>query len=298
MLPATKSSHGFGLREFRPGIAYEAAQHSQVTPFRGEAPMALMGVGHGAIPAPANVQTSTANLGRTVRPRPRGSRRPRVRCRRCSRSRRSRRRWSRKRTSAPGSPRIPWLAGGPRRAFRPTKTIRPSVKVRYSLMTCGGVSQPAAWSLGTTNFRQVSASVSNAEAPPAGRCRPTRSGRSRSPPRQGSMRPAVVADLRDAGPRWAASAARPPFAAGASLARGLARPSSCAPPSGPVHPPSKGSNSSTPNSRKSRTFLVATVNRCTLAVAALMASSIRVSDLRCLRRAHSRKATASIGRTP
>ena len=66
----------------------------------------------------------------------------------------------------------------------------------------------------------------------------------------------------------------------------------------PAHSLSKGLVTSTSSWRKSRMFLVATVNRWTLAVAAIIASSIRVSDFRCLTRAHSRKAAASIGRMP
>ena len=37
--------------------------------------------------------------------------------------------------------------------------MRPSVMVRCSAMECGSLSQPAAWSLGTTYLRQVSASL-------------------------------------------------------------------------------------------------------------------------------------------
>ena len=41
----------------------------------------------------------------------------------------------------------------------PTGTIRPSVIVRCSTIEYGSLSQPDSWSFGTTNFRQVSASV-------------------------------------------------------------------------------------------------------------------------------------------
>ena len=61
---------------------------------------------------------------------------------------------------------------------------------------------------------------------------------------------------------------------------------------------SKGFCNSTPRSSKSLTFRVTTVSRCTVAVAAIMASSIIVSDLLCMSRAHSRKAGASICNTP
>ena len=50
--------------------------------------------------------------------------------------------------------------GGLRTKPLPTGTMRPSVIVRCSAMECGSLSQPAACSLGTTNFRQVSASFS------------------------------------------------------------------------------------------------------------------------------------------
>src|SRR5712664_1029110 len=43
--------------------------------------------------------------------------------------------------------------------LRPTTTIRPSVNVSCSRTWCGSLSHPAAWSLGTTNRRQVSASL-------------------------------------------------------------------------------------------------------------------------------------------
>ena len=59
-----------------------------------------------------------------------------------------------------------------------------------------------------------------------------------------------------------------------------------------------GFSTSTSNWRKSPTFLLTTVSLCTMAVAAIMASSISVSDFRCLSRAHSRNAAASIGSTP
>ena len=62
--------------------------------------------------------------------------------------------------------------------------------------------------------------------------------------------------------------------------------------------PSKGFSNSTPRSSKSLTFRVTTVSRCTMAVAAIMASSIIVSDLLCVSRALSRKAGASICNTP
>ena len=58
-----------------------------------------------------------------------------------------------------------------------------------------------------------------------------------------------------------------------------------------------GSNKATPSCLKSRTFRVTIVSLCTTAVAAIMASSIRVSDFRCLSRAHSLNADASIGNT-
>ena len=61
---------------------------------------------------------------------------------------------------------------------------------------------------------------------------------------------------------------------------------------------SKGFFNSTPNWLKSLTFLVTTVSRWTVAVAAIMASSLIVSDLLCMRRAHSRKVGASIAKTP
>ena len=61
---------------------------------------------------------------------------------------------------------------------------------------------------------------------------------------------------------------------------------------------SKGLVSSTPSWSKSLTFRVTTVSRCILAVAAIMTSSVIVSDLLCISRAHSRKAGASIGNTP
>ena len=59
----------------------------------------------------------------------------------------------------------------------------------------------------------------------------------------------------------------------------------------------KGLNSLTPNSEKSRTLRVTTVMEWTVAVAAIMASSTRVSDLRCASRAHTRNVCASIGKT-
>ncbi len=40
----------------------------------------------------------------------------------------------------------------------PTGTMRPSVIARCSAIAWGSSSQPAAWSCGTTSFRQVSAS--------------------------------------------------------------------------------------------------------------------------------------------
>ena len=52
----------------------------------------------------------------------------------------------------------------------------------------------------------------------------------------------------------------------------------------------KGFCSATPSRSKSSTFRVTTVSRCILAIAAIMASSANVSDLRCMIRAHSRKA--------
>ena len=61
---------------------------------------------------------------------------------------------------------------------------------------------------------------------------------------------------------------------------------------------SKGFCNSPPSWPKSLTFRVTTVSLCTMAVAAIMASSVMVSDLLCMRRAHSRKAGASIGSTP
>ena len=61
--------------------------------------------------------------------------------------------------------------------------------------------------------------------------------------------------------------------------------------------PVNGSNTSTPSVRKSARFLVATVRPRTLAVAAIMASTSNVSDRRCLMRPHSRKLSASIGKT-
>ena len=63
-------------------------------------------------------------------------------------------------------------------------------------------------------------------------------------------------------------------------------------------PKVNGSNVSTTNPLNSRVLRVATVKRCSRAVAAIIASSISVSDVRCLIRAHSRKAAASIGKTP
>lgn len=51
----------------------------------------------------------------------------------------------------------------------------------------------------------------------------------------------------------------------------------------------------TPSALKSRTFRVATVSRCTAAVAAIKASSASVSDLPCISRAHSRHTAASSG---
>jgi hypothetical protein len=44
-------------------------------------------------------------------------------------------------------------------ALVPATTIRPAVNCRCSAIDCGSVSQPAVCSLGTTYFRQVSASV-------------------------------------------------------------------------------------------------------------------------------------------
>ena len=61
---------------------------------------------------------------------------------------------------------------------------------------------------------------------------------------------------------------------------------------------SKGFCNSTPSWTKSLTLRVTTVIRCTVAVAAIMASSAIASDLLCMSRAHSRKAAASIGNTP
>jgi len=49
----------------------------------------------------------------------------------------------------------------------PTGTMRPSVMDRCSAIECGSVSQPQARSFGTTNFRQVSASLTNFPASPA-----------------------------------------------------------------------------------------------------------------------------------
>src|SRR5216117_229323 len=43
--------------------------------------------------------------------------------------------------------------------LRPITTIRPSVNVTCSRIWCGSLSHPEAWSLGTTNRRQVSASL-------------------------------------------------------------------------------------------------------------------------------------------
>ena len=60
---------------------------------------------------------------------------------------------------------------------------------------------------------------------------------------------------------------------------------------------SNGFKRSTPSWSKSRTLRVTTVNRCTKAVAAIMASSSRVSERRCLSRAHSRNVSAFIGST-
>lgn len=60
---------------------------------------------------------------------------------------------------------------------------------------------------------------------------------------------------------------------------------------------SKGFCNSTPSWEKSPTFRVTTVSRCTLATAAIMASSANVCDRRCMIRAHSLKAGASIGKT-
>ena len=61
---------------------------------------------------------------------------------------------------------------------------------------------------------------------------------------------------------------------------------------------SKGFCNSTPSSLKSRTFLVTTVSLCTMAVAAIMASSVLVSDLWCMSFAHCLKVGASMGSTP
>lgn len=58
-----------------------------------------------------------------------------------------------------------------------------------------------------------------------------------------------------------------------------------------------GLKTSNPSALKSFTFLVATVNPCTFAVAAIMASSYSVSDFLCINRAHARKVVASIGKT-
>ena len=68
--------------------------------------------------------------------------------------------------------------------------------------------------------------------------------------------------------------------------------------SGHLTSPSNGFCNSTPSWTKSLTFRVTTVSRCTIAVAAIMASSLIVSDLPCMSRAHSRKTRASIGNTP
>lgn len=64
------------------------------------------------------------------------------------------------------------------------------------------------------------------------------------------------------------------------------------------YPSGHGLCSSTPNCEKSLVLRVTTVSLRMMAVAAIMASSLTVSDLRCIKRAHSRKAGASIGKTP
>ena len=60
---------------------------------------------------------------------------------------------------------------------------------------------------------------------------------------------------------------------------------------------SNGFRRSTPSWSKSRTLRVTTVSRCTKAVAAIMASSSRVSERRCLSRAHARNVSAFMGST-
>ena len=58
-----------------------------------------------------------------------------------------------------------------------------------------------------------------------------------------------------------------------------------------------GSSTSTPSWRKSRTFRVTTVNPCTSAVAAIIASSKRVLGRPCMSLAHTLKAVVSIAKT-
>ena len=64
-----------------------------------------------------------------------------------------------------------------------------------------------------------------------------------------------------------------------------------------LHEVKKGFSSCTSKDEKSRTFLVTRINPCTIAVAAIMASSDNVSDRRCINRAQLRKVCASMGNT-
>ena len=54
----------------------------------------------------------------------------------------------------------------------------------------------------------------------------------------------------------------------------------------------------TPNDEKSVTLRVTTVSECTIAVVATIASSYRVSDLRCFKRTHTLNVGPSMGKTP
>ena len=65
-----------------------------------------------------------------------------------------------------------------------------------------------------------------------------------------------------------------------------------------AYPLSNGFCNLTPSWAKSLTFRVTTVIRCTMAVAAIMASSVMASDRPCISRANSRNTIASIGSTP